>query len=405
MALQGFVDSAQPTRVEGWAFDPENPNAAVDVEVWLGTDRLARGTADKYRADLEQAGKGSGLHGFDIALDQAVEPARLSVRFATGGQPLANSPADRVTPARRMQYPRAENPLLEDLLAEDGITGEAAETVRTFARDGFLRLRIADPDFDRLADEAIRQVDWSRSNGIRLQDAWQDVEAVRRLAALPEVLDLLELLYGRAPIPFQTLNFRVGTQQETHTDSIHFNSRPQRFMCGVWIALEPIDEHNGALHYYPGSHRLPVLDVNDIGLIADEGSIDANYATYVEMLQALIRTHGLTKRVAVVDRGEAIVWAANLYHGGEPILDPGRTRYSQVTHYYFEGCAYYAPLVSNPYLNQIVRPDRKDVRTGLQIPHQFGDRFVEAPPPSPPPTEMPEAPAARPSLWRRLVGG
>jgi hypothetical protein len=33
-------------------------------------------------------------------------------------------------------------------------------------------------------------------------------------------------------------------------------------------------------------------------------------------------------------RGLAVVWAANLLHGGSPIHDPTRTRGSQVTHYY-----------------------------------------------------------------------
>ena len=62
-----------------------------------------------------------------------------------------------------------------------------------------------------------------------------------------------ESFYGREPLPFQTLNFRVGTQQEPHSDAFHFNSDPPGFMCGVWVALEDIDEASGPLVYFPGS--------------------------------------------------------------------------------------------------------------------------------------------------------
>ncbi len=42
---------------------------------------------------------------------------------------------------------------------------------------------------------------------------------------------------------------------------VHFNSIPQRFMCGVWVAMEDIAPDNGPLHYYPGSHKLPFYDM------------------------------------------------------------------------------------------------------------------------------------------------
>jgi hypothetical protein len=42
------------------------------------------------------------------------------------------------------------------------------------------------------------------------------------------------------------------------------------------------------------------------------------------------------------------VWSANLLHGGSPQRDKNRTRKSQVTHYFFEGCKYYTPAISEP---------------------------------------------------------
>ena len=47
-----------------------------------------------------------------------------------------------------------------------------------------------------------------------------------------------------------------------------------------------------------------------------------------------------------LEPGQALIWAANLFHGGSPIVDTTRTRLSQVTHYYFEGCFFRSQIVS-----------------------------------------------------------
>ena len=48
----------------------------------------------------------------------------------------------------------------------------------------------------------------------------------------------------------------------------------------------------------------------------------------------------------MLKKGQCLVWSANLLHGGSPHRDKGRTRHSQVTHYYFDDCQYYSPLSS-----------------------------------------------------------
>ena len=67
----------------------------------------------------------------------------------------------------------------------------------------------------------------------------------------------------------------------------------------------------------------------------------------------MIETNGLRKRVFVAKAGDALIWTANLLHGGEPILRAGATRWSQVTHYYFDGCSYYTPMHSDVMAGQI----------------------------------------------------
>jgi ectoine hydroxylase-related dioxygenase (phytanoyl-CoA dioxygenase family) len=177
----------------------------------------------------------------------------------------------------------------------------------------------------------------------RIQDAWKIDDRVKALALAPPVLALLEDLYGRRPLPFQTLNFRIGTQQKAHSDALHFNSEPEGFMCGVWVALEDVDLDNGPVVFYPGSHKLPFMLMADAGLEPGEES----YGSYEEHIARLIERERLEPRHGTMRKGQALVWAANLLHGGAPQPDRARSRHSQVTHYFFEGCRYWAPMTSS----------------------------------------------------------
>lgn len=194
---------------------------------------------------------------------------------------------------------------------------------------------------DGLYDESYRE---NPHAAIRIQDAWKKNENVRKLAISQCVLSALEQLIDRKPLPFQTLNFPVGTSQAPHSDTIHFSTVPQGYMAGVWVALEDIDQHNGPLVYYPGSHNLPCFSMQDLGLYPGY----QNYSAYERRIGNLIVEHNLQPEYGVIKKGEAIIWHANLLHGGAPRKDLNRTRHSQVTHYYFEGCDYYTPMESVP---------------------------------------------------------
>jgi hypothetical protein len=177
----------------------------------------------------------------------------------------------------------------------------------------------------------------------RIMNAWHIDPNVKAVALSPPVLDILESLYDRKPLPFQTLNFYRATQQPAHSDTIHFNSKPAGFMCGVWVALEDMDADNGPLIYYPGSHKLPELTMQDAGVPGDYD----HYPEYERMIAEQIERHGLKPAYGTINKGQALIWSANLLHGGAPQRDMSRTRHSQVTHYFFEGCRYWTPLLSD----------------------------------------------------------
>jgi hypothetical protein len=76
---------------------------------------------------------------------------------------------------------------------------------------------------------------------------------------------------------------------------------------------------------------------------------DSRNNHYEVLWDELINIHGLCPERFCARKGQALIWVANLLHGGDRVVDFERTRWSQVTHYYFEGCSYYTPLTSDPF--------------------------------------------------------
>jgi hypothetical protein len=66
-----------------------------------------------------------------------------------------------------------------------------------------------------------------------------------------------------------------------------------------------------------------------------------------------------------------LIWAANLLHGGSRQTDPDLTRWSQVTHYYFDGCCYYSPMESDPFYGRIFFRRPKNIGTGTVMPNIY----------------------------------
>ena len=269
--------------------------------------------------------------------------------------------------AGRVAMPWVDSPFFESILAGKRLSPREAEWARAYRRDGYLMFEDSIVDGADLAcvDEYVR-AHYDAAAG-RLQDAWQGCAAVRQIATHPRVLELLTLLYGRAPVPFQTLNFLTGTEQATHSDSIHFSSIPARFMCGVWVALEDVTVAQGPLHYYPGSQALPEYDYYDLG-IAEENLFGADawsgpftwqnprtvqkYQRYETLIDGIAKEHGFARHELEIKKGSFLIWSSNLFHGGSRILERGTSRRSQVTHYYFADTIPITPMFSNPRLGE-----------------------------------------------------
>ncbi len=87
-ALRGYVDEPGPMICSGWAQDLENPETPVCLDIMVGATRVARVLANRYRADLRQAGLGSGCHAFRAALPSGLT-GRLQIRRAADSAELS----------------------------------------------------------------------------------------------------------------------------------------------------------------------------------------------------------------------------------------------------------------------------------------------------------------------------
>ena len=142
-------------------------------------------------------------------------------------------------------------------------------------------------------------------------------------------------------------------------------------MIASWLALEDIHPTSGPLHFYPGSHRLGLWDYSHLGLeqrwLNDsrdfsrrDPQYERDYAEYQDALEAEIERRRLPRSLALLHRGEALLWAASLLHGGSEVLDRNRSRLSQATHYFLE------PATGEPqtyWVPSISRYSRKQIRT------------------------------------------
>lgn len=254
---------------------------------------------------------------------------------------------------------------LAEHLARSGADAETARIARDLRDRGLAVLDLGD-EVRRLCDQVVAETEpyFARGTVKRVQDAWRRLGSVRALAGYPQLLQILQAAYGRRPFPFQTLNFIKGSQQHTHADTIHFHSEPERFMCGVWIALEDIRPDSGPLHYYPGSHKLPVLTMRGAGVNRPVPRPEDYQTHYLPALANLLSAAKLPAEQTLLKKGQALIWTANLAHGGSPIASPEATRRSLVVHYYFEDCVYYTPMVSDVEGGRLKLRLPPDVRTG-----------------------------------------
>lgn len=257
-------------------------------------------------------------------------------------------------------WPWVESPFFYDLLESQELSEEQKNIAKKFHEDGYivLDLGLTDTEIEELRSEidylnnrdnvTTQDNGYHYSKGKRIFEGWKESKLLHSLSMNSKVIETLQMLYLKNPYPFQTITFNYGSNQPLHSDLIHFDTIPHRWLTAVWVALEDMTDQNGSLIYVPNSHKLPIFDFYDLKITVPEyGKQFDSYAQYEDFVRQLVETSKLEVKPLHCKKGQALIWAANLIHGGDIIRDPNSTRYSQVTHYYYDDCdVYYSPMFS-----------------------------------------------------------
>jgi len=246
----------------------------------------------------------------------------------------------------------------EDVLAQKKANGEISDEEFTllgeFIRTGKVILKQAlDDDLidalsadigDQIASGTRRMTYWddaghhmeqaSREKLLKREakvlDVHWDSETVQRAIFSSRLSRFLALVFEKPALAFQSLYFTNGSEQSLHQDTAFVYVDSPLELAASWIALEDVHEGSGELVYYPGSHRIDdlIFASGTKALLGDDPAKE----TYSETLEQRCLEAGLKKETFLPRKGDALIWAADLVHGGAE-RSTDRTRRSLVTHY------------------------------------------------------------------------
>lgn len=248
---------------------------------------------------------------------------------------------------------------LKESQAFKNLSGEDQMSLQNFDRNGYAILRNFFPlekidEANKTIETLLKEGKVKFKYGNKIMFAFKQSEVVKSMGKDERLLEILSALINTKAVLFQSINFLQGSEQHTHSDSIHMTTFPLGKLAAVWIAMEDITAGNGPLHYYPGSHKLPYYLNSDY---KNEGSKwmigDQSYEAYEKMIEEKISGSGFKKEVFLAKKGDVLIWHANLFHGGEPHINKQQTRKSMVFHYFGEDAICYHEITQRPALMEL----------------------------------------------------
>ena len=224
--------------------------------------------------------------------------------------------------------------ILRGALSEADVDAVLAEVDRQWAEpDG--NDHVVDVLTGPHANQTFKMLDippGSRQQVYKLNNLFARVDRIRQIAYTPNVKVAVAELLGGEPLICNSLNFERGSQQGAHVDTWYMPPPVQDRMVAASFALEDVDEYNGPLFYYPGSHRIPGYRFSH-GLLNE---IPAEAPACHAYLERELAERQLPAVRFSGRKGDVFLWHSQLLHGGDPIRDFNRTRRSMVVHYWRE---------------------------------------------------------------------
>lgn len=164
----------------------------------------------------------------------------------------------------------------------------------------------------------------------KLNNLFLNNQTIRSVALSPYLRKVIQSLLAGEPMICNSLNFERGSQQDAHIDSWYMAPPIDDGMVAASIALDDVDDSNGPIFFYPGSHKIPPYRFSHGRL----NMIDVEFADCRAYLDAQIKARGLKPVRFAGQSGDVFIWHGQLIHGGSPIQDFSRTRNSLVVHYW-----------------------------------------------------------------------
>jgi hypothetical protein len=236
------------------------------------------------------------------------------------------------------------------------------EELLPWSEKGYVILKkfFSDQKIDAVNAEVDRLIKSNRVKfkwGTKIMFAIKKSQLLYDFGSSARLMKILSLLMDKPVQLFQSINFLTGSQQKTHSDSFHMTTFPKGNLIAIWVALEDISADSGPLHYYPRSHKLPYIMNRDYDNVGTEYKLGSKtYADYTDRIEEEIEKRNLKKEVFLAEKGDVLIWHANLLHGGEPVQNEKSTRKSMVFHYYTEDAICFHEITQRPSLRTSVEP-------------------------------------------------
>jgi len=119
----GFVDTASRNAISGWAakLDKDGNYSSTSIGIFLDDIEVMKVTPSKFRADLAEAGIGSGLFSFNISTDADIDLRHVKLKFSDGriiGRLDEAEGGEKSNPAPQKSRQNYPIQLLSDKVAE-----------------------------------------------------------------------------------------------------------------------------------------------------------------------------------------------------------------------------------------------------------------------------------------------
>ena len=279
-------------------------------------------------------------------------------------------------PIKSLSAPWFETDFSENFLKKKKISKDLREKTNFFIKNGYLVLRNAISkklinnvvnDFNKIINskQFKKNPDYFHYNKHpRVIEGWKKSKNIKKIAKSTTINKYLKFFYNKKPLPISTINFYAGTEQQLHSDYIHFGSVPELYLAGAWFALENVNKNNGPLTVVPGSHKLKIVSFFDFNLQNPKTlkELKSHYSVYENYLIEVIKEKKMKTKKIYLKKGDVIIWAANLLHGGSKIIKKNHSRLSQVVHYHFDKLDYvYNPCFTNKNIGIIAKRDLKEL--------------------------------------------